>query len=101
MKGLVPYPSAQQLAPRRDCVVELVGLEPTTRVLWNTGVFDQLTSSNTRHSSKKMVGHFYKRKLSFFARKCSVPPRQQPSSGRKKYDLSPLLTLQMRSQIDR
>ena len=31
----------------RDCVVELVGLEPTTRVLWNVGVSDQLTSSDT------------------------------------------------------
>jgi hypothetical protein len=32
---------------RGDCVVELVGLELTTRVLWNMGVFDQLTWSNT------------------------------------------------------
>src|SRR5438128_1461168 len=32
---------------RDDCVVELVGLEPTTKALWNMGVFDQLTSSNT------------------------------------------------------
>jgi hypothetical protein len=31
----------------RDCVVELVGLEPTTRVLWNVGVSDQLTLSDT------------------------------------------------------
>ena len=30
-----------------DCVVELVGLELTTRVLWNMGVFDQLTRSDT------------------------------------------------------
>jgi hypothetical protein len=30
-----------------DCVVELVGLEPTTRVLWNAGVSDQPTRSNT------------------------------------------------------
>ena len=32
----------------RDCVVELVGLEPTTRVLWNVGVSDQLTLSDTQ-----------------------------------------------------
>ena len=29
--------------------MELVGLEPTTRVLWNVGVSDQLTLSNTRY----------------------------------------------------
>ena len=48
----------------RDCVVELVGLEPTTRVLWNTGVSDQLTLSDTKHSISKRAainGHFYKR----------------------------------------
>ena len=28
-------------------MVELVGLEPTTRVLWNMGVSDQLTWSDT------------------------------------------------------
>src|SRR5258707_4260851 len=33
----------------RDCVVELVGLEPATRVLWNAVVSDQLTLSNTRY----------------------------------------------------
>ena len=33
----------------RECVVELVGLEPTTRVLWNAGVSDQLTLSDTRY----------------------------------------------------
>src|SRR3954449_1701488 len=47
----------------RECVVELVGLEPTTRVLWNAGVSDQLTLSDTRHSSSKRAaidGHFYK-----------------------------------------
>jgi hypothetical protein len=31
----------------RDCVVELVGLEPTTRVLWNMGVSDEPTWSDT------------------------------------------------------
>src|SRR5712671_5683164 len=36
-----------------ECVVELVGLEPTTRVLWNVGVSDQLTLSDTKHSSSK------------------------------------------------
>src|SRR4051812_39497771 len=36
-----------------DWVVELVGLEPTTRVLWNMRVFDQLTWSNTRHSNSR------------------------------------------------
>src|SRR5712672_3133845 len=30
-----------------DCVVELVGLEPTTRVLWNIVVSDQLPWSDT------------------------------------------------------
>jgi hypothetical protein len=47
----------------RDCVVELVGLEPTTRVLWNVGVSDQLTLSDTKHSSSKRPandGHFHK-----------------------------------------
>jgi len=33
-----------------DCVVELVGLEPTTRRLWAAAMSDQLTLSNTRHS---------------------------------------------------
>src|SRR6266576_4504628 len=50
----------------RDCVVELVGLEPTTRVLWNAGVSDQLTLSDTKHSSSKrpaIDGHFYKREI--------------------------------------
>src|SRR5947209_17342195 len=37
----------------RDCVVELVGLEPTIRVLWNMRVFDQLTWSNNRHSNSR------------------------------------------------
>src|SRR5712675_1318399 len=32
------------------CVVELVGLEPTTRRLWAAAMSDQLTLSNTRHS---------------------------------------------------
>src|SRR5712671_5975967 len=32
-----------------NCVVELVGLEPATRVLWNAVVSDQLTLSNTRY----------------------------------------------------
>src|SRR5258705_7624064 len=44
-------------------VVELVGLEPTTRVLWNVGVSDQLTLSDTKHSSSKrpaIDGHFHK-----------------------------------------
>jgi hypothetical protein len=51
--------SVAQLGPRssvggqrnsrvaRNWVVELVGLEPTTRVLWNVGVSDQLTVSDT------------------------------------------------------
>jgi len=30
-----------------DCVVELVGLEPTTKVLWNIVVSDQLPWSDT------------------------------------------------------
>jgi hypothetical protein len=30
-----------------NCVVELVGLEPTTRVLWNMGVSDEPTWSDT------------------------------------------------------
>src|SRR6266705_3075021 len=49
-----------------DCVVELVGLEPTTRVLWNAGVSDQLTLSDTRHSSSKRAaidGNFYNREI--------------------------------------
>src|SRR5258705_5554575 len=44
-------------------VVELVGLEPTTRVLWNVGVSDQLTLSDTKHWSSKrpaIDGHFHK-----------------------------------------
>src|SRR6266850_4534996 len=47
----------------RDWVMELVGLEPTTRVLWNVGVSDQLTLSDTKHSSSKrpaIDGHFHK-----------------------------------------
>src|SRR5437868_8525182 len=48
-------------------VLELVGLEPTTTVLWNAGVSDQLTLSDTRHSSSKRAAidaHFYKREIS-------------------------------------
>jgi len=33
----------------RECVVELVGLEPTTRVLWNAVVSDELTLSDTSY----------------------------------------------------
>src|SRR5882757_8864686 len=40
-----------EISRARDCVVELVGLEPTTRGLWNAGVSDQLTLSDTWHSS--------------------------------------------------
>ena len=50
----------------RHCVVELVGLEPTTRVLWNAGVSDQLTLSDTWHSSSKRAaidGNFYNREI--------------------------------------
>ena len=39
-----------------DCVVELVGLEPTTRVLWNAGVSNQLTLSNTRYRQQPHHG---------------------------------------------
>ena len=35
-----------------DCVVELVGLEPTTRALWNVGVSDQLPWSDTYVSDR-------------------------------------------------
>ena len=38
----------------RDWVVELVGLEPTTRMLWNAGLSDQLTLSNTRYQAGLM-----------------------------------------------
>ena len=34
-----------------EYLVELVGLELTTRVLWKVGVSDQLTRSNTMRSS--------------------------------------------------
>src|SRR5258705_12080944 len=37
------------ISKMRDCVLELVGLEPTTRVLWNVGVSDQLTLSDSPH----------------------------------------------------
>ena len=37
---------------------EAVGLEPTTRVLWNSGVSDQLTRSNTMHSSSNSSAFF-------------------------------------------
>src|SRR6267154_5665944 len=39
-----------------DWVVELVGLKPTTRVLWNAGVSDQLTWSDTRHRQQPHHG---------------------------------------------
>jgi len=58
--------SARILRVARNCVVELVGLEPTTRVLWNVGVSDQLTLSDTRHSSSKRAGIdgiFYNREI--------------------------------------
>ena len=52
--------------------MELVGLEPTTRVLWNAGVSDQLTLSDTRHSSSKRAaidGHFQQKgNLQLFAK---------------------------------
>src|SRR5205085_2023741 len=67
----LPYPRADHVndaengeSPSRvrdDCVVELVGLEPTTRVLWNAGMSDQLIRSNTMHSSSNSsFGHFHK-----------------------------------------
>src|SRR5258708_29560207 len=69
----------------RDCVVELVGLEPTTRVLWNAGVSDQLTLSDTWHSSSKrsaIDGHFYKREISGW-KSPVFPARRQPSFPRR------------------
>src|SRR6266481_4630591 len=54
---------SREISKMRDCVVELVGLEPTTRVSWNVGVSDQLTLSDTKHSSSKrpaIDGHFHK-----------------------------------------
>ena len=35
--------------------MELVGLEPTTKVLWNMGVSDQPTSSDTRARAQKVL----------------------------------------------
>src|SRR5260370_18168821 len=49
----ITAPQSRNSPVARNCVVELVGLEPTTRVLWNTGVSDQLTLSDTRHSNSK------------------------------------------------
>jgi len=66
-------------------VVELVGLEPTTRVLWNAGVSDQLTLSDTWHSSSKrsaIDGHFYKREISGW-KSPVFPARRQPSFPRR------------------
>jgi len=44
------FHSSREISKKRNGVLELVGLEPTTRVLWNAGMSDQLTLSNTRHS---------------------------------------------------
>src|SRR5256885_12437913 len=70
----------------QDCVVELVGLEPTTRVLWNVGVSDQLTLSDTRHSSSKRAavdGNFYNREIFGCRHACMevpvLPGPRQPS----------------------
>ena len=54
----------------RDWVVELVGLEPTTRMLWNVGLSDQLTLSDTRDSSLKSSAPFPQKEKSSVAREC-------------------------------
>ena len=46
--GTLPVSQSRISPVAGDWVVELVGLEPTTRVLWNMGVSDQLTRSDTR-----------------------------------------------------
>ena len=66
-------------------MVELVGLEPATRVLWNVGgVSDQLTLSDTRQSSSKRAaidGNFYKREI-FGCRHAGMEsPRCSPDHG--------------------
>jgi hypothetical protein len=44
-----------------NCVVELVGLEPTTRLLWNAVVSDQLTLRDSSSKSPAIEGRFHKR----------------------------------------
>src|SRR5258705_7532008 len=59
-----------------DCVVELVGLEPTTRVLWNMGVSDQLTRSDTRPRARRgplLMGIFTKGNLGLPSRGMGSP----------------------------
>src|SRR6266446_9460309 len=51
--GTLPVSQSRISPVVGDCVVELVGLEPTTRVLWNVGVSDQFTWADTGHSSSK------------------------------------------------
>src|SRR4051812_5411109 len=48
--GRAQRPRRQELSGAGDCVVDLVGLEPTTRVLWNIAVSDQLPWSDTHPS---------------------------------------------------
>src|SRR5258708_6598803 len=68
----------------RDCVVELVEFEPTTRLLWNAIVSDQLTLSDITHSSSKrsaIDGHFYKSEI-FGCRHAGMKsPRCSPYDG--------------------
>ena len=70
-----------EISGARECVVELVGLEPTTRVLWNAAVSDQLTLSDTWHSTA-IDGHFYKREISGW-KSPVFPARRQPSFPRR------------------
>src|SRR5260370_39604998 len=52
----ITAPQSRNSPVARDCVVDLVGLDPTTRVLWNAGVSDQLTLSNTRYRQQPHHG---------------------------------------------
>src|SRR5712671_8201638 len=54
--GFLGISTKRESSVAPDCVVELVGLEPTTRVLWNMGVSDQLTRSDTRPRARRCTG---------------------------------------------
>jgi hypothetical protein len=74
--GTLPVSQSRISPVVGDCVVELVGLEPTTRVLWNMGVSDQLTRSDTRPRARRgplLMGIFTKGNLGLPSRGMGSP----------------------------
>ena len=69
--GTLPVSQSRISPVVGDCVVELVGLEPTTRRLWAAAMSDQLTLSNIGTRAPRVPaidGHFHKSGISGCAR---------------------------------